>query len=333
MTAAFLALPIELNALDRATRRDGEAEARALEEVGILAVRCKRCGRIAVITGERVGGSRPCHRTTGQRVGHTRARRALGLRETGPRWVLAGVVAAVALVEGAGVGVRRAGRPGPHDGIGRAGGAGAGAGLGDVAPPGDRCATHRALIAGRVCTGDRADGTVAPVRGADVAVVRAGRPRRLDGVSRAAGAAPRAGLCEVALVDRCATHRARVARRVRAERVAGAAVARVGGADVAIVRAGCPRRLDGGRAGGARPRAGVVEVALVERRVARRARVPRRVLAGHVGTIALIQGAGVGVGRAGSAGRLLGVRRTGGGNPVAGLRQLALARRRAADPA
>src|SRR5207247_9222528 len=197
----------------------------------------------------------------------------------------------VAHVSGADVAVVRARRPGRLDGVGRAGGAGPRASVGEVALV-DRRAALRAGVPRRVWAGRGIEGAVAHVGGAGVAVVRAGRPRRLDGVSRAGGARSRAGLREVALVDRCATHRARVARRVRAERVAGATVARVGGADVAIVRAGCPRRLDGGRAGGARPRAGVVEVALVERRVARRARVARRLLARLVRSLALIQAQG-----------------------------------------
>src|SRR5437773_11678103 len=97
---------------------------------------------------------------------------------------------------------------------------------------------------------------------------------------------------------------------MRAGRVAGAAVAGVGGADVAIVRAGCPRRLDGGRAGGVRPGAGVVEVALVERRVARRARVAREMLAERAAGagVARVGGARVAIGTAGGRGRLDGGR-------------------------
>src|SRR5439155_1523689 len=75
------------------------------------------------------------------------------------------------------------------------------------------------------------------------------------------------------------------------------------------------------------------EVALARRRAAHGARVPRRVLAGHVGAVALVQGAGVGVGRAGGAGRLLDVRRAGGGGAGAALGDVALARRRAAHRA
>src|SRR5437773_8195627 len=133
LAPAGMVLPIDLNALDRTSRRDGEAEVRALQVMGNLGVRCERRRRPDVITSLRIGRTGPCDRAD-PRVVRTCARRTLGLRETGPRRVLTGVVAAVALVEGAGVGVRRAGRPGPHDGIGRAGGAGAGAGLGDVAP-------------------------------------------------------------------------------------------------------------------------------------------------------------------------------------------------------
>src|SRR5205823_3566895 len=106
------------------------------------------------------------------------------------------------------------------------------------------------------------------------------------------------------------------------------------GAGVRVRRTGAPRRLLGvRRAGGAGPRAALGEVALARRGSAHGAPVPRRVLAGHVGAVALIQGAGVGVGRAGDAGRLLDVRRAGGGDAATGLRQIALARRRTADRA
>src|SRR5437867_9157317 len=64
LTAARLVFPIDLNALDRARRRYGEAEVRALQEVGILQVRCERCGRKGVITALRVGRSLPCYQTT-----------------------------------------------------------------------------------------------------------------------------------------------------------------------------------------------------------------------------------------------------------------------------
>src|SRR5947208_1725681 len=158
-------------------------------------------------------------------------------------------------------------------------------------------------------------GAVTGVGGAEVAVVRAGRPRRLD-AGRAGGASPRAGVAEVAVVDRCVARRARIPGRMRAGGGTRAAVARVGGADVAIIRAGCPRRLDGGRAGGARPSARVVEIALVGRRVARRARVAREMLAERVadGAVASVGGADVAVIRAGRPRRLDGGR-AGGTRP------------------
>src|SRR5206468_3242941 len=77
---------------------------------------------------------------------------------------------------------------------------------------------------------------------------------------------------------------------------------------------------------GARPRAGLGDIAFARRRAAHGAAVPRRVLTGHVGAIALVQGAGVGVRRTGGRRRLLGVRRAGGADTVAGLRQVAFAR-------
>src|SRR5439155_1443235 len=138
---------------------------------------------------------------------------------------------------------------------------------------------------------------VAGIRGADVAVVRAGRPVRLEGVGRAGGAGAGAGLGEVALARRRTAHDARVARRVRARRAR--AVAHVGGAHVAVVRAGRPVRLDGvGRAGGAGAGARLGEVALVGRRAAHDARVVRRVLAESAAAVAGVGRAHVAVVRA-----------------------------------
>src|SRR5207244_12949193 len=61
-------------------------------------------------------------------------------------------------------------------------------------------------VAGRVRARGGAEGAVAHVGGANVTVIGAGRPRGLDGVGRAGSARPRAGLGEVALVDRRPAH-------------------------------------------------------------------------------------------------------------------------------
>src|SRR5439155_271307 len=124
-----------------------------------------------------------------------------------PRRVLTGHVGAIALVQGAGVGVRRTGGRRRLLGVRRAGGAGAGAALGDVALA-RRRAAHRARVPRRVLAGGvRA---VAGIRGADVAVVGARGPVRLEGVGRAGGAGAGAGLGHVALPRRRAAHGARV---------------------------------------------------------------------------------------------------------------------------
>src|SRR5206468_853312 len=194
------------------------------------------------------------------------------------RRVLAGHVRAVALIEGARVGVRRAGGPRRLLGVRRAGGAGPRAALGDIAFA-RRRAAHGAAVPRRVLAGHV--GAIALVQGAGVGVRRTGGRRRLLGVRRAGGADTVAGLRQVAFARRRAAHRAGVPRRVRAGRAA--AVADVARADVAVVGARCPVRLEGvGRAGGARAGAALGDVALARRRPAHRARVPRRVLAGGV---------------------------------------------------
>src|SRR5439155_9296970 len=169
-----------------------------------------------------------------------------------------------------------------------------------------------------------ADGAIVDVGGAACARPRAGLGGVADpgrgatpdvwgqkGVGRAGGARARAGLGHVARAGRSAAHGAPVPHGVLAGHVG--AVALIQGAGVRVRRTGAPRRLLGvHRAGGAGPRAALGEVALARRGSAHGAPVPRRVLAGHVGAVALIQGAGVRVGRAGDAGRLLDVRRAGG---------------------
>src|SRR5439155_8083534 len=93
--------------------------------------------------------------------------------------------------------------------------------------------------------------------------------RGLEAVGGTGRAGAGAALGGVAEARRGAADGPGVAGRVRARGGAGGAVAHVGGADVAVVRAGRPRGLDRvGRAADARPRAGVGEVALVDRRPA-----------------------------------------------------------------
>src|SRR5207245_2036312 len=147
--------------------------------------------------------------------------------------------------------------------VGRAATATARAGLGDVARAGRRTADGPRIA--RVVDARRgADRAVARVGGADVAVVRARRPGRLDQVGRAARARAGAGLAEVALVRRRTADRARVARRVLAADVR--AVARVGGARIAVLRARGPvRLLRVGRTVGRVARAALGDVALPRR--------------------------------------------------------------------
>src|SRR5438046_2250586 len=161
-----------------------------------------------------------------------------------------------------------------------------------------RGAAHGARVAGRMlAAGARA---VAGVGGARIALVRAG----------GAGVA----------------HRVR-ARRARAR-------ARVGGAGVAVVGARRRARLEGvGRAGGARAGAALGRVTLVDGGATHGPRVPGRMLAGHVGAVALVEGAGVGFLRAGGPALLLGVGRRAAVRAGAGLGQVALAGRGAADGA
>src|SRR5207245_2056854 len=100
-----------------------------------------------------------------------------------------------------------------------------------------------------------------------------------------------------AVVRRGRARRAGVSRRVRARRARAAA--HVGGAGIAVGRAGRAARLEGiGRAGGAGAGAALGDVTLPCHRAALGTRVPRRVRAGIGAAVALVQGAGVGVGGA-----------------------------------
>src|SRR5439155_25576972 len=84
-----------------------------------------------------------------------------------------------------------------------------------------------------------------------------------------------------------------------------------------------------GRAGRARAGARLGDVARTRYRATRRARVPRRVLAGVVRTVALIERAGVAIGGAGRRGRLLRVARANRARARAGFRDVAPTRYRA----
>src|SRR5207245_11542479 len=106
------------------------------------------------------------------------------------RGVLAGVVRAVALVEGARVAVGGAGRPTRLLDVGGAGGARARAGVSEVTLR-RRRAAHRTRVARRVLAVDAR--AVALVQGAGVALVGTGRPARLPTVGGTRRS--RAGAC------------------------------------------------------------------------------------------------------------------------------------------
>src|SRR5439155_1193722 len=183
------------------------------------------------------------------------------------------------------------------EGVGRAGGARARAGLVHVTVAGRR-ATHGPGVAGRVLAG--VVRPVALVAAAGVAVVGARRPGRGLRVGRPRCLRAAVPLCRVALARR------------------GAADGR--------------RGLEGvGRAGGARARAGLVDVADPGRRAADGPGVAGRVLASVVRPVALVAAAGVAVVGARRPGRVLRVARAGGARSGAVLRRVALARRGAAD--
>src|SRR5436309_2653146 len=140
----------------------------------------------------------------------------------------------------------------------------------------------------------------AHVGGAGIAVVRTGRAVRLENVAGTGGAASGAALGNVTFASGRATHGARVARRVLAG--VADAVALVERAGVGVRRAGGPVRLLGvGRAARARPVAALGHVAFAPDRAADGARIARRVLADGAGAVALVQGAGVAIVRAGRA--------------------------------
>src|SRR5207244_2553632 len=183
----------------------------------------------------------------------------------------------------------------------------------------------------------------------------------LNGVRGAGGACSRAGFGGVARARGGAAHRPRVTRRMLASDVA--AVALVKGAGVAVVGTRCTVRLLGvGGAGCTRARAGLGQVALAGRRAAHGARglegisgtrgtrpvarlghvavagsgaahgpcVARRVLAESAATVTGVSGAWVTVVRTRRPARLLGIGGARLAGPLAPLRRVALARRRAA---
>src|SRR5207244_3442761 len=286
------------------------------------------------------------------------ARRGTARRACVPCRMLAGVAAAVALIHATGVPVARARRARRRLAVGRATGARPGARLGLVAFtggwPADRPGVPRRVLASVARS-------VALIRAARVAVVRARRAGGTLRIRRAAGARPGAVLRRVALARGGPADGARVARGVLAG--AARAVALVAAARVSVVRAGrarralCVGRTRGrrpgaalgrvafarrpathdearlehvGGTGGAGPGAVLVHVAGTGRRAADRAGVPRRVLAGVVRPVALIRAARVAVVGARGPGGLLRVRRTRRTRAGAVLRWITLAAGRAA---
>src|SRR5439155_1010766 len=162
-----------------------------------------------------------------------------------------------------------------------------------------------------------------------------GERRRLEGIVGTRTAAARARLRDVAATRRrSAADGARVARVVDAEGATDGAVAEIGRADVAVVRARRARRLHGVvRTGRARAGAELGVVALVGGRPARGARVARIVDAERAadGAVAEVRRADVAVVGARRPRRLDGVAWTGGAVAWTRLLEVALVGRRAAD--
>src|SRR5207249_7169517 len=216
------------------------------------------------------------------------------------RRVLARVAGAVALVHRARVAVRRAGRPERLLDVGRARGARARAGLHRVALARGRAAGGPRVARRVLAGGARA---VALIHGARVAVVGAGGAARLEDVGGAGRAGAGAGLGDVAPVDRRAADcgRARVQRVLAVDARAVALVERAG---VAVVGTCGPVRLPGAsvcRTRSARARAGLGKITLPGSGATDGARVAHRVLAGGASAVALVQGAGISIVRAGGA--------------------------------
>src|SRR5439155_1339920 len=215
--------------------------------------------------------------------------------------------------------------------VGRAGRVEAVAELRHIAAP-CRLAAQRSQVArGVVVVGRLA---VADVQRAGIFVVRTGRPRRLFRIVRTGGLRPAAGFLHVALTRRLATYRTRRSENVR--RTAGRRP--VAGLRYVTV----PRRLAAyralglhcvHRAVGTRAVAALGRVAFARRRPAHRPGVARRVLTGDVGTVALVERAGLRVGGAGCPARLPGIGGTRVAGPVTRLGQVAVASHRPAQRA
>src|SRR5439155_351779 len=179
-----------------------------------------------------------------------------------------GIGGAAGAGAGAGLrGVADAGRGAAHrrvrgEAVGRAVRAHAGTGLGGIAGPRRRPA-HRARVTGRVLA--RIAAAVALIERARIAVVGARGPARLPHICRTGRTGPRAGLRQVALACGRAARGAGGLERIGWAVVGNpvTALSHVTGA-----RRGTAHRraLRIGRAGGARPRAGLRDVARPGRR-------------------------------------------------------------------
>src|SRR5439155_1326513 len=238
--------------------------------------RAVRAGSGAHLSGIAVARRRATDREAAQEAirgaGRARPRARLDVVAGAPRGtarrarvpcrMLAGVAAAVALIHATGVPVARARRARRRLAVGRATGARPGARLGLVAFtgdwPADRPGVPRRVLASVARS-------VALIRAARVAVVRARRAGGTLRIRRAAGARPGAVLRLVAGTGGCPADRAGVPRRV----LAGVArsVALIGAARVPVVGTRRARRCLGiRRAVRAVPRAALRRVALAARR-------------------------------------------------------------------
>src|SRR5439155_16234465 len=282
----------------RRRRHDGLAHS---VDAGLLAV-----AELAVVADDRGAGARAVGADVFERA------RVLVVAPCGIVRMRTGAEA-IAVVVGAGVPVVGA------RGVGRAG-----------AAPGRVVARVVALVTGgtRIPAVHRAGAATAPVGPVAEDSVVARRAVGLEAVRRAAGARARTELRHVALVCRRPTLGRRglegVGRATVTHPVAhlgDVADARRGSAD------GAGRALRIGRAARGRPVAGLRHVAGAGRRAAHRAGVARRVLAGVLAPVALIERARVAVVGARHPARFLCIRGTRGTRPRAGLCHVALARR------
>src|SRR5439155_5553996 len=282
-----------------ARRRRHDGVARSVD-AGLLAV-----AELAVVADDRGAGARAVAADVLERA------RVLVVAPCGIVGMRTGAEA-IAVVVGADVPVVGA------RGVGRAG-----------AIPGRLVARVVTFVSGtRIPAVHRAGAATAPVGPVAEDSVVARRAAGLEAVRRAAGARARTELRDVALVCRRPTLGRRglegVGRATVTHPVAhlgDVADARRGSAD------GAGRALRIGRAARGRPVAGLRHVAGAGRRAAHRAGVARRVLAGVLAPVALIERARVAVVGARRPARLLCIRGTRGTRPRTGLRHVALARR------